>query len=109
MKSTAFLVNIARGPIIDEAALIEALLEGRIAGAGLDVFEQEPPDPANPLFTMESVIATAHSLCWTDQFLAGVAHSAITDIIAVLDGERPKHLVNPAALGHLAQRGRTRT
>ena len=71
MKPTAYLINVARGPIIDEAALIEVLREGKIAGAGLDVFEHEPPDPANPLLTMENVIPTAHCLCWTDLFVGG--------------------------------------
>ena len=66
MKPTAYLINVARGPIVDEEALIAALREDRIAGAGLDVFEQEPPDPANPLFAMDNVISTAHNLCWTD-------------------------------------------
>jgi D-3-phosphoglycerate dehydrogenase len=103
MKPSAFLVNIARGPIIDEPALIEALAEGRIAGAGLDVFEQEPPDPSNPLLAMDNVIATAHSLCWTDQFLESVARSAISDIIAALTGDRPRHLVNPAALDKMGK------
>jgi len=69
MKPTAYLINVARGPIVDEAALIAALQEERIAGAALDVFEQEPPDPTNPLLTMDNVIVTAHCLCWTDSFL----------------------------------------
>ena len=60
MKPTAYLINCARGPIIDEPALIAALKEGKIAGAGLDVTEAEPAEPGNPLFTMENVILTAH-------------------------------------------------
>ena len=68
MKPTAYLINVARGPIVDEEALITALREDRIAGAGLDVFEQEPPDPANALFAMDNVISTAHNLCWTRFF-----------------------------------------
>lgn len=100
MKPTAFLVNVARGPIIDENALIPALEAQAIAGAGLDVFESEPPDPANPLLSMDSVIATPHSLCWTDSFVDGVARSGINGIIAALRGELPKFIVNPAALEH---------
>ena len=60
MKPTAVLINTSRGPVVDEAALIEALQEDRIAGAGLDVFEQEPVDPDNPLLKMENVVVTPH-------------------------------------------------
>src|SRR5205807_272862 len=60
MKPTAVLINVARGPIVDEAALVEALQAGRIKGAGLDVFEREPLDPEHPLLHMENVITTQH-------------------------------------------------
>ena len=100
MKPTAYLINVARGPIIDEAALIEVLRAGQIAGAGLDVFEKEPPDPNNPLLTMENVIPTAHCLCWTDSFVEAVARDAIPGIIAVLNGHWPEYVVNPAAKVH---------
>jgi phosphoglycerate dehydrogenase-like enzyme len=100
MKPTAFLVNVARGPIVDEAALIEALRAGALAGAGLDVFEQEPPDRNNALFSLENVIATPHSLCWTDTFLAGVARSAIKSIIDAVQGRLPQHIVNRPAIDH---------
>ena len=100
MKPTAFIINVARGPIIDEAALIEALRASALAGAGLDVFEQEPPDRNNPLFSLENVIATPHSLCWTDTFLAGVARSAIKSIVDAAEGRLPEHIVNRAAIDH---------
>ena len=100
MKPTAYLINVARGPIIDEAALIELLKEGHMAGAGLDVFEKEPPDSDNPLLTMETVITTAHCLCWTDSFIEAVARDAISGIIAALNGHWPEYVVNPAAKAH---------
>ena len=100
MKSIAYLINVARGPIIDEVALIEILRERQIAGAGLDVFEKEPPDPDNPLLTMETVIPTAHCLCWTDSFVEAVASDAISGIIMVLNGHWPEYVVNPAAKAH---------
>ena len=97
MRPTAFLVNVARGPIVDEAALIAALAQGTIAGAGLDVFEQEPVDPGNPLLRMDQVIVTPHALCWTDECFAGIASSGLRSILAVLDGTVPANAVNPAA------------
>jgi phosphoglycerate dehydrogenase-like enzyme len=100
MKPTAYLINVARGPIVDEEALIAALREERIAGAGLDVFEREPPDPANPLFAMENVISTAHCLCWTDSFVDAVARDAITGILNVVRGRLPDFVVNSEATTH---------
>jgi phosphoglycerate dehydrogenase-like enzyme len=100
MKPSAYLINVARGPIVDEKALITALQEERIAGAGLDVFEQEPPDPANPLFAMDNVISTAHCLCWTDSFVDAVARDAITGIINVIQGRLPDFVVNSEAKIH---------
>ncbi|MGH7121401.1 MAG: NAD(P)-dependent oxidoreductase [Acetobacteraceae bacterium] len=94
MKPDAYLISIARGPIVDEAALIAALRAGRIAGAGIDVFEQEPVDPANPLLTMENVIVTPHALCWTDQCFSGIAESGFNGIRAVFSGKAPRGVVN---------------
>lgn len=100
MRRDAFLINVARGAIVDEAALIAALARGEIAGAGLDVFEREPPDPASPLFHMETVIATPHCLCWTDQFVDGVAETGLRGIVEVMEGRLPRFVVNRAALDH---------
>ena len=67
MKDTAFLVNTARGPIIDESALSRALAEGWIAGAGIDVLAQEPPEPANPLLELDSAIVTPHASFYSEE------------------------------------------
>ena len=100
MKPSAYLINVARGPVIDEAALIAALRDERIAGAALDVFEKEPPDPDNPLPTMDNVLVTAHCLCWTDSFLDAVARDAIGGIANVLDGCWPPFVVNSEVKAH---------
>ena len=71
MKPTAYLINTSRGSIVDEAALIEALRQGTIRGAGLDVFEQEPVDPDNPLLEMDNVVVSPHNLCHTDEYYIG--------------------------------------
>ena len=94
MKPTAFLVNTARGPIVDQAALTEVLQEGRIAGAGLDVFEQEPPDADDPLLALDNVIVTPHALCWTDQLFAGSGAADVRAVMAVMEGQAPNGIVN---------------
>jgi len=100
MKPTAYLVNVARGPVVDERALYEALVLKRIAGAGLDVFEEEPTPAANPLLKLDNVIVTPHALCWTDELFGNIARTAIGAVLAVHNGRRPEFLVNPAALSH---------
>ena len=99
MKKTAFLVNTARGAIVDERALIKALKERWIQGAGLDVFEEEPVSPDNPLVKMDNVIATPHSLGWTDQNFAGEWASIIKQISQIIRGEIPESPANPEAWG----------
>jgi len=100
MKPTAYLVNVARGPIVDEKALYAALAARRIAGAGLDVFEEEPTPPSNPILELDNVIVTPHALCWTDELFRNIARSAIGAVVAVHGGRRPQFLVNPEALAH---------
>ncbi|HVR93434.1 MAG TPA: NAD(P)-dependent oxidoreductase [Casimicrobiaceae bacterium] len=100
MKPTSYLINVARGPIVDEKALIDVLQERRIAGAALDVFEQEPVDPANPLLAMDNVIVTPHSLCWTDECFHNMASTGLRSIVEVLNGRIPEFLVNRAVLQH---------
>ncbi len=100
MRPTAYLVNVARGPIIVQSALTEALRTGRIAGAALDVFEPEPPAPDDPLLGLDNVLLTPHAACWTDELARGNGTSAIRAVLAVAGGCRPEHVVNPAALDH---------
>lgn len=95
MKPSAYFINVGRGPITDEAALIRALQAGKIAGAGLDVTEIEPIAPGNPLLAMENVIITPHALCWTDECFHDIAASALQSIVDVAHGRRPAHVVNP--------------
>ena len=94
MKPTAYLVNTARGPIVDQAALTEALQAGRIAGAGLDVLEREPPDANDPLLALDNVIVTPHALCWTDQLFAGSGAADVRAVLAVMSGNVPTGIVN---------------
>jgi phosphoglycerate dehydrogenase-like enzyme len=99
MKPTAFLINPARGPIVDQVALTAALRERRLRGAALDVFEPEPIDPADPLLALDTVIATPHALCWTDEWAFLTGRSAMESILAVARGEAPKFVVNREVLG----------
>ncbi len=100
MRRTAYLVNVGRGGLVDQGALTDALREGRIAGAGLDVLDPEPPAPDEPLLALDNVILTPHALCWTDDFVSAVARSATDAVIDVAHGRRPAHPLNPAALDH---------
>ena len=94
MKPTAFLINTSRGPIVQEKAIYAALSGRTIAGAALDVFEQEPIAPDNPLLTLDNVIVTPHSICWTDEFFRNNAESAFRSVVAVSRGETPTFVVN---------------
>ncbi len=91
MKPAAFLVNTARGEIIDEAALLRALKSGHLKGAGLDAFAVEPPDPNNPLLGLPQVIATPHLGAMTDGATSSMGWMALRDCLAVLRGEKPAH------------------
>ena len=90
MKPSAVIINTSRGPVVDEAALIEALRQGKIAGAGLDVFEQEPVDPDNPLLRMDNVVVTAHiaGTTWDTWFRR--AEFAYQNMLRVWNGEPPQ-------------------
>lgn len=94
MKPTAYFVNTARGPIVRQADLTAALQAGQLAGAGLDVFEEEPLPVEHPLIGMENVILSPHALAWTDDLYRDNGVGAIENILAIFQGELPKYIVN---------------
>jgi D-3-phosphoglycerate dehydrogenase len=100
MKKTAYLINTARGPIVDQKALTEALTNRRIAGAGLDVFETEPTEPNDPLLKLDNVILAPHALCWTDQCFAGNGAADVRAVLEVQHGRVPRGVVNRDVLDH---------
>ncbi|MGI6037387.1 MAG: hydroxyacid dehydrogenase [Limnochordia bacterium] len=95
MKETAFIINTARGGIINEEALHGALVAGEIAGAGLDVFVKEPPPADHPLVQLDNVVVTPHTGAATEEALKRMAITVSEEVLAVLEGRRPRHLVNP--------------
>jgi phosphoglycerate dehydrogenase-like enzyme len=98
MKPTAYFINTSRGPIVDQKALTKALQERRIAGAGLDVLEKEPPDADDPILKLDNVIFAPHALCWTDQCFAGNGAADVRAVLDVQQGREPRVVVNRAAL-----------
>ncbi len=102
MKPTAILINTARGSIIDEQALIKALDEGTIAGAGLDVLEPEPPEPDNPLLTMPNVLVTPHVASATTRMRPETRRRVGREVALVLRGRWPLSCVNPSVLARVS-------
>ena len=98
MKKDSVLINTARGPIIDEAALAATLQEGGIAFAALDVFEQEPLSTSSPLLGLENTILSSHSLCWTEELFRDMGREAFAGVIAISKGNAPRNVVNPEVL-----------
>jgi phosphoglycerate dehydrogenase-like enzyme len=98
MKPDALLINTARGPIVQEAALISALQSGQIGGAALDVFEQEPLSAASPLVSMDNVILTSHSIAWTEELFRDMGRADCMGALAVYRGHAPKDVVNREVL-----------
>ena len=98
MKPTAYVINTARGPIVDQRAIYEALTTGVIAGAGLDVFENEPESADEPLFRLDNVIVTPHALCWTDECFAGIGSADVAAMKALMQGRVPDGVVDRAVL-----------
>jgi len=95
LGKNSFLVNCARGPVVDEQALITALKEGSIAGAGLDVYDPEPPSPDNPLFRMNNVVLTPHLASFTEEGRQRMGIMVAEDVLRVLRGEMPQYPANP--------------
>ena len=94
MKSSSFLVNTSRGAVVDEKALYEALREGQIAGAALDVLEEEPPGKDSPLLKLDNVIFTPHVAWYSESSLKELRAKAATDLVRVLEGKTPQGFVN---------------
>ena len=97
LKRGSYLINASRGLVIDEVALIKVLQEGHLAGAGLDVFDPEPPQADNPLLSMSNVVVTPHLGPYTDAGLLAIWNGTISQIVQHLQGERPTFLANPEA------------
>jgi D-3-phosphoglycerate dehydrogenase len=100
MKPTAYLINTARGPIVDQKALTEALRAGRIAGAGIDVFNPEPPVAADPLLSLDNVILAPHSLAMTEELFADCGALDIEAVLDVMHGREPQGIVERRVTGH---------
>jgi phosphoglycerate dehydrogenase-like enzyme len=100
MKPTAYFINTARGPIVNQRALTQALKEKIIAGAGIDVFDKEPVDPQDPLLALENVIVSPHALAWTEEIARDNTLEACDNILSVFRGEPPAGLVNREVLAH---------
>jgi D-3-phosphoglycerate dehydrogenase len=98
MKMHAVIVNTARGRIIDENALLDALTRKRIAGAGLDVVAKEPAGEGNPLFAFSNVIVTPHVAWYSEESFRNAMVTAMDEIVSVLGGSRPRYVVNPEVL-----------
>lgn len=112
MKPEAYLINTARGEVVDENALVQALTRKQIAGAGIDVYETEPPLPSNPLFALDNVILGSHNLAYTDELNAKANRSVVEAVCSLAVGQAPVCTINRSALDHprlaaLCRRGLT--
>ena len=94
MPPSAFLINMSRGPVVDQKALYQALAKHTIAGAALDVFEEEPPPPDEPLFQLDNVICTPHVSSWSEESSTQLKRDTARNVVTVLKGELPRSVVN---------------
>jgi D-3-phosphoglycerate dehydrogenase len=104
MKQGALLINVSRGPVVEDAALIEALSSGRIGGAALDVFVTQPLPPDHPYFGFDNVIITPHMAGITEESMMRMGLGAAGEAIRVLSGDLPANLRNPEAVAHYRRR-----
>jgi phosphoglycerate dehydrogenase-like enzyme len=106
MKPNAYFINTARGPVVAEAALIDALRSNRIAGAAIDVFEKEPVAPDNPLLKLDNVILAPHAICHTDECMSLLGQGAFRAAVELAHGRKPHLIVNTEVLKHPAWIGK---
>jgi len=106
MKPSAYFINTARGPVVTESALIDALRSNRIAGAAIDVFEKEPVAPDNPLLKLDNVILAPHAICHTDECMSLLGQGAFRAAVDLAHGRKPHLIVNTEVLKHPAWRGK---
>ena len=104
MKPTAFLINTARGPLIDEDALYEALKQEQIGGVGVDVVVDPAPPPDHPLFGLPNVLVTPHVAFFSQEAVLELEERGAGEVARVLQGQMPDNLVNPAVLSHASPR-----
>jgi D-3-phosphoglycerate dehydrogenase len=103
VRPSAFLINCARGALVDEAAIYAALTEGRLAGFATDVYPHEPPEP-HPLYRLPNVIALPHIASYTPATAARMSQAALENLLAGLRGEAPEHAINPEVIGRRKER-----
>jgi len=106
MKPTALFINTARGPVVNEAALTDALRSKRIRAGAIDVFEQEPTPVDNPLLKLDNLLVAPHAVCHTDECMRLLGESAFGSAVELANGRRPGHIVNPQALSHSSWGGK---
>ena len=98
MKPTAYLINMARGPVVDQPALVDALKSGKILGAALDVLEKEPPDADDPLLTLDNVVFTPHTSSWSAESGLQLRRGVVRNVVDALQGRQPRSVVNKKEL-----------